>query len=391
MALTVQQLITPVSESEAFDEAIAILQSLGFNATSWQSGSRPYTLVRLIARLQASLSLTIAQIVEGAYLATASGAFLDLLGESHYGRVRVEATATTGVFRLTASATAPPHTISVGQLQIATTPTQESSTQTYRNTTGGTLNPGGTLDLEVVAEVAGAAGNIPSSQALYLWTPLVGATATNPPDATSGTWITEAGIDRESDERYRDRCSSRWSTLSYAATEGAYRNWALEASSSVTRVKVRDDNPYGPGSIEVIVASSVGSVSEAVRQTVEDYINGADGVGRRPLNDVLTVSKALVTTIGFIGTVTVESAKQSETNSGTIAAAVDAYLGELAIGGVVIPPASSGVVPRSQLIALLQNMPGVLTVNLSTPAFDVGLGVSEVVVGSYANLSVVYV
>jgi uncharacterized phage protein gp47/JayE len=391
MSLTVQQLLTPTSESQAFDEAIAILQSLGFNATSWQPGTRPRTIVQLIARLQASLSLTIVQIVEGGFLATASGPFLDLLGESHYQLERVEAVATEGAMRLTSSATAPPHTIAAGQLQIATTATQELATATYRSLTGGTLNPGSTLDIDVAAEVAGAAGNISSSQPLYMWTPLVGVTVANPADPTSGTWITEVGIDEESDERYRDRCASRWSTLSYAATEGAYRNWALEASSSVTRVRVRDDNPYGPGTVEVILATSVGSVSDGVRQTVEDYINGTDGVGRRPLNDVLTVSKALVTAIGPVGTIYVLTGNQSETNDSSVAAALDAYLGALPIGGVIIPPASTGSVPRSQLIALLQNLTGVLSVNLSVPALDIELGINEVVTGIYSNLSVVYV
>jgi uncharacterized phage protein gp47/JayE len=391
MGLTVQQLLRPVSESEAFDDAIAILQSLGFNASSWQSGSRPRTIVQLIARLQASLSQTVAQIVEGGFLPTASGPFLDLLGESHYGLVRVGATSTEGVFRLAASAAAPPHTITVGQLQIATTATQEATTRTYRSQTGGTLNPGGTLEIEVSAEEAGAVGNIPSSQPLFLWTPLVGVTATNPPDATSGTWITEVGIDREADDRYRERCSSRWSTLSYAATEGAYRNWALEASSSVTRVRVRDDNPQGPGSVEVILGSSVGSVSPTVRQTVEDYINGTDGVGRRPLNDVLTVSQANVLALAISGFLYVQTANQTETNGGTVAEAIDAYLGALPIGGVTIPPSSTGHVPLSQLIAVLQNMAGVLSVDLSAPVADVALTPREVVAADYAGLLVVYV
>lgn len=392
MTLSLAQILTPVTEAEAFDEAIAILASLGFNATSWQEGSRPYTIVRLVARLQSSATQTIAQIAEGGFNQFAKGAWLDLLSESHYANTRVAAVNTEGAFLLTASATAPPATITDGQLQFATTATLEASTRTYRSVGPGSLSPGGTLEIPVVAEVAGEGGNIPNSQPLFLWTPLVGVTATNPPDVTTGTWITTPGVDEESDDRLRQRNETKWATLSYAATDGAYANWALEASTAVTRVFVDAENPGGAGTVDVYVASATGGIASGILDDISDYIHGVtDGVGRRPLNDVVTVRTATVASLTVSGVVYVESSSVDVTTLAAVQAAIDAFLGALPIGGTVVPPATDGAVLFSQLLDAIHSLAGVVSVELTAPTANTVLTATQIVTGSYGGLSVVYV
>lgn len=399
MALSLLALLKPVTEQEALDLALSILSSLGFNVTSWHDGSAQRHIVQLIARLHSSLTTTVEQIARGGYNGLATGQWLTLLSESHFENVRTGAVVTRGTIRLTSTSTAPPQTISIGQLQISDTATQTAATHTYRNTTGGTLNPGSTLDLTFEAEVAGAASNIPNNTTLYMWTPLVGVTATNPPVGSTGTWISQTGVDEESDAKLTARNESKWATLSYAATDGSYKNWALQALTSVTRVKVRSNNPFGPGTVDVICAKTSGGITSPYTvvgteaYTIWRYIEGlTDGVGRRPLNDVVSVNSATVKNLSITGTVTVSSAYQNETTSTAIQAAVDAYFNSLAIGGTIIPPASTGVAVFSEIVEAISRLNGVINVALTSPTANVSLLESEIVAGTnYSGLVVNYV
>lgn len=399
MTLSLAALLTPVTEQEALDLALSILDGLGFNVTSWQDGSVQRHLIQLLARLHSSLTITIQQIAEGGYNGLATGDWLTVLAESHFGNTRTAAVVTSGTFRLASTSTAPPQTITAGQLQIATTATQSTNTVTYRNTTGGTLNPGGTLDLTFEAEVAGIAGNVPNNTTLYMWTPLVGVSVTNPPVGTTGTWISRTGVNEESDDKLTERNTSKWSTLSYAATDGSYKNWALAALSSIARVKVRSNNPFGPGTIDVVCAKASGGITgpytsaSTEAYTIYQYIEGlSDGVGRRPLNDVVSVNSASVKTIAVSGAVTVDAAYQATTTIAAIRQAVDDYFNALPIGGTIIPPASTGVAIFSEIVQAIAGLNGVIAVSLATPTANVALLENEILAGTdYSSLTVSYV
>lgn len=393
MTLSLDSLLTPVTEEEALDTSLAILTSLGFNVTSWQDGSVQRTLIQHVARLYSSLTETVAEIAAGGFNGLATGGYLTLLSKSHYENTRVAAVNTQGDIVLTSTATAPPHVIAVGDLQIADTATASPTTQTFRNITGGTLNPGSTLTLSFEAEVAGEAGNIPNNTTLYMWTPLVGVTATNPPNGLTGTWITQVGIDEEADERLTDRNASKWATLSYAATDGAYRNWALAADSSVTRVKVRSDNPFGAGSVDVVCATAVGSITPTQETDILAYIEGtSDGVGRRPINDIVSVNGAVVVYIPIIGTITVDATYQTITTEAVIHAAIDAYMNTLDIGGTPVPPASNGFAIYGEIIAAIMALDGVISTTITTPSGNVALLETQILsVNDYTGLVVSYV
>lgn len=397
MAVSLSSLLTTVTEEEALDLALDLLDTLGFNATSWQDGSIQRTIVQLGANLYASLSATIPQIAAGGFTRLASGAWLDLLSENFFGNTRVAAVKTQGVMRFIASATAPPAVIAIGDLQIADTATATGSTHTYRNTTGGSLGPGGTLDLEVEAETAGAAWNISTSTTLYMWTSLVGVTVTNPAVGATSTWITRAGTDAETDARLQDRDISKWSTLSYAAVDGAYRSWALEADDSVTRVKVRSNNPYGPGTVDVVCATAIGGISGTQATDILAYINSDNGdgtfTGRRPLGDVVTVQSASAIAFTIAGTVTVDADYTATTTATAIQDAIKAVLNATDVGGTVIPPASTGVVVHSKIVAAIEALDGVISVSITTPAADYSLTELQVVDSTavnFAGLTVVY-
>jgi len=378
MSLSLESLLTPSTEDESLQLILDILESLNFNTTSWQDGSRQRTLIQLLARVHSNLTTTVSKIAAGVYNGLATGTYLKILSESFFQNFKVQAQVTIGTFHLASSATAPPHTIAAGDLQIATTPTMiEGVTQTYRNTTGDTLNTGSFIDLTFESEVAGAAGNIPNNTTLYMWTPLVGVTVTNPPVGSSGSWVTTAGLDEESDPRLTQRNVDKWGTLSYASSDGAYRFWAMTIEPTVTRVKVRSNNPFGPGTVDVVCATATGGITALQAQAILDYINGTDGVGRRPLNDIVSVQSALSSNPVMAFTAKVLTSFQT-TNVLLITETIQSYLGELDIGGAIIPPSSTGVVVMSEIIERVMALPGMVNFTANNPV-DIPLGPLDVV------------
>jgi uncharacterized phage protein gp47/JayE len=389
MAVALSDLLIEPTEESVLAFALENLDALGFGATSWQPGSWGLTFTRYLSRMVADVGKVIPVTARSGFIRLATGDWATVVAREVYDVIREAATTTAGEFVLTSTPGAPSHVIAAGDLQFATAPSGDAIT--YRNTTGGTLNPGSTLTLDVVAEVAGSAGNIPADTTLYMWTPLVGVTVTNPPIPPSTTWVTVIGIDEESDERLRERAIGQWSTLGYGVGESGYTVWALEADPTVTRVLAK----LGPsdGDVIVVCATDVGGITSQQEQDISDYIHGiTDGVGRRPINDVVTVRSATVDSGPFIMTVTVASAAQAVTTALVCETAIVDYLARLPIGGLVIPPAAPpGLLIHAEMVAALMALEGVLNVSITSPSGDYTFATDESVGGPIFTTTMVYV
>ena len=343
-------LIVPVDEDEILQQELNLLELQEFPVTAYQEGTVARTLLQAFANVQADAWFALAQIARGATLDTAEGAWLDLLAASQYDETRQPAEFAAGTVRLTDGGGGP-HTIAAGDLYVAT-----SSGLRYRNTTGGTLALGGTLDLSFRAEFAGSAYNVANGAISELVTALSTVTVSNPAVGSSGTWITTLGSDAESDASFRARCRSKWGALSTGSPKAAYVYWAL-SQSGVTRASVDDANPDGPGSLRVYVDSS-GAVA-----ATQSYIDA-----RSPVGSLVTAMSATTTTISLIGTVYVRSEyreraqTQLEANLAALAASTD-------IGGTVY---------RSALIEQMMSPDGVVNVALSSGIGDTVLGASAI-------------
>lgn len=387
--ISLSDLLASVTEDAATTTLIEYLDALGFAATSWQAGSYQRHLVQLGGKIIADMSNSVADITRGGFMGLAQGAWATFTAKQIYDTDRQDGIEAVGKFVLANAAGAPTHIITAGQLQFADAPTAPANT--YRNTTGGTLNPGSTLTLDVEAETAGADANIPNSSTLYLWTPLVGVTVTNPAIGATGTWLTTVGVDEESDARLAQRALGKWSTRTYSAGDGAYATWVLEADETVTRVKVRDNNPGGAGTVEVLCATATAGITGSQITAIENYINGVtDGVGRRPLNDDLSVASAVVANQVITLTVKVDSDYSSTVDATTIEAAINAYLGSLPIGGKIIAPATTGVIVFAELVAAVMAIEGVENVTFASPTTDVSLAYNQIATATYTT-TVTYV
>ncbi len=373
--ISLADLLETPTEDEIAAQLVDYLSGLGFAAQSWQEGSWQLHIVHLSARVAGmGAAASVSAIAASGFIRlAASEAWTELVGQEVYDRERNPATETQGEMVLTSSAGAPAHTITE-EVLIADGPTAPANTYRVVAGTSESLSPGGTVTVDVVAEVAGTEGNIASGSTLYLWTPLVGVTATNPTIAGSPSWITTKGTDKEDLDRYRTRARGRWDTLSYAAGDGAYRVWTLEADASVVDVKVYADNPLGPGTVRIVCKTATGGISGAQITAITDYIYGTtDGVGRRPLNDIVTVDSATLAGRAFEVTVKVQSAYQAVTTSAVIEQVFVDYCADMPIGGHVVPPIAAGRIIESDLVGLLDALPGVVEVEFdSLPLLTIG-------------------
>lgn len=358
--LTLKQLTSEVTEDEALTSILAILVQIGLQATSWQSGSIQLTFMRLIARVWSQASTVVRAITEAGFVKLSSGDFLTLIARHVFELERLEAQATIGTILLTNSAGAPTHTWAAGDLIVADAPTGTANANAYAITTSGTLNPGVATAYTFKAQVAGQKANIAPGTTLYMWTPLVGVTVTNPALLpTSNTWITTPGADVEADTRLMARCVGRWSKLSYANTDGAYRAWALDAVPALTRVTI--GSAPGDGTVNIIGATALGTITTPQADAIEDYVNGVtDGVGRRPINDIVTASPATTVTTPAITVTTYASVSGRQDAQSlddyvaaiesAVAASLLTYIGAIPIGGVKLL-GGSGVVPFDGMLA----------------------------------------
>lgn len=357
--LNLGQLLEPMTEDEMTAYWLAQLASLGFEADNWEEDGVQIRLIRGGARVWADLTSVMSDRTRAPYPSLARNEYLNLLGQYTYKLPRVQAIATQGQMKLTSSLAAPTHVWNDGEIVIADAP--EAPANTWRVDVGDTLNPGSTLLVDVTAEEAGKEANILPNRTLYLWTPLVGVTVTNPPKTGSSTWITTQGQDEESDERYSDRMSSRYDRLAIG-TDAAYRAWALEAVPTVTRIIVKEGSDEFE--VQIICATDTGGLGPGDEEAIEDYINGVtDGIQRRMMNDRITaLSAQVVTTPALNLIVTCDTALSSDVSSRVTAALLD-FFRRLPIGGEVVAPAAVGKVYASRIYSAVMSQAGVRNVS----------------------------
>lgn len=361
MALSLQQLLTPSSEDESLTAILAMLDELGFTATSWESGSIQRTLIQLLARLHSSASNTRLALTKGRYNDLAESDWLSLKSTSDFDNTRTAAVATRVKMTLSDPNSVGPITIVISQLVA-----KDQAGKTYRNIDAGTLTLGGTLTLQFDAETAGRS----NPTTLELATPLAGITAfiavVDP--------IVRAGADAESDDRLRTRNRAKWSTLAYAAPADAYIAWALAASASVTRAWVDDLNPRGPGTLDLYCAGPSGAVPGPVLTTVLDYIEGnIDGIYRRPLGSDLQVFSASSQSVSITGTLYVLPAYSLTATRDTVYDALTELLETLPVGGTVL---------LAELYETIMSITGVRNVHLTAPLVDTTVSAAAVPVPS---------
>lgn len=283
--MALQELLTPKGKDEVLQRLLALLPS-DFAVDDWHDGGVVRTLLELDAQATADMSSAAVNIAKGGFLETATGGWLDKVASNRFGVMRQPSVVAKYRLKLELQSGYGPENIQAGQLWVA-----DASGLLFNNTQAGTLAQGGMLELDFIAEKAGAIYNLPQGTITQFKTPLPGLSVSNEANA-----LLRAGADTEADEALRKRCRMRWALLGRGATADAYRYWALTASPSVDKVRVIDNHPRGQGTIDITIWGAGGIGADVVAE-VNSYVQE-----RRALNDDVRVYAAAARTVTFNAT-----------------------------------------------------------------------------------------
>lgn len=155
---------------------------------------------------------------------------------------------------------------------------------------------GGSAPVRFVATAAGTSGNQNVGNIKHLLVARPGLSVTNASTAT----LDLAARDVETNAEAIRRAIGKWATLGAGWTLASFDYLIPLFAPTVTRWRVRTDNPRGPGTIEVVCANANGAA------TVGELAAVLAGLGAR---DVMTLSTgglsvipATVKTINLVGT-----------------------------------------------------------------------------------------
>lgn len=359
MPLSLADLQTPLTRDDIRPILEDTLTDLDFPVTAWQDESAARSFLETSAALGAVLSERVAFLSKQGFLSTAEGDFLTALVASDYDEDRNPATA--AVFNVTFDNSGGiTHTPGASEVVL-----RSADGQTFANTAALVVTAGADTSVEVRAQAVGAAGNI-EAQSLELVTPLAGVVVT-----FDGSFTT-AGADAESDAKLRERARSKWGTLRVEKVRAGVLNLARSAAPAIHGVAIDDDNPRGPGTVDVYLAAenatAGGSDVTQVQAALDDAFFGNGTVDKLVQAFAApTATQALVATIYARGV----DAAQLEL---ALDAAWEDFLESIPVGGFDLSPGPSHVIPRAMVIAALASAhSGVLAVDLTTPAADVSV------------------
>ncbi len=366
MALSLDQLFTPVDENEALELVLDVFQSLGFTARSWQDGSIPRTIVEYLAKFLADQSVNTNLIAKGVFNDHATGAMLTLFSASQYDNVRDEGVRTQGNVEMSVASGSGPYSKAIGEIIVRDT----TNDIRYRNVNAATLTTA-TSPVSVLfeAELIGADGNqAVEDEVDELVTAMAGVTLTN-----DASWVTLDGADAESDAELRVRNKNKWATLSTSGPKGAYVVWALDADESVTRVGVDDTNALGTGTVGVYLATDTGPASGAAVTAAQTYINT-----QLPLTAAATVAAAteLDIPVTYVATHDPAILSTPAIAQAAVEAAIVAYFVTIDVGGVY--DGSTRVFPLGGIYGAAIAVNGIVNIVLTAPTIDTPMLISQV-------------
>jgi hypothetical protein len=283
-------LLASRSKDVILDDLLVKAHAAGLRARGWDSKRIGRVMLEIEAQTVEAWEKARVAIARGGYLGDdvngPFGAWLDLVALGWFQELRGEALTCEGRMVLTEFADDSLHVIEPGALTAVFGP-ELANPLRYTNVDGGTLPKGGTLALTFRSESSGAAYNVPPGAVSFLNTPIQGVSIANPADPVSGTWITRAGADPESDASLRAKCRDKWGSLGAAGNLAAVRYRIRKAAElfalSISRFRVRDDNPNGPGSVDVYLANPAGPASAAEVKAVRGYLASLKALGTGPL------------------------------------------------------------------------------------------------------------
>jgi uncharacterized phage protein gp47/JayE len=375
MADSLASLLLQQTQAAIYSAALSIATTLGLPVSSWLPGDPTRSLLYVESTFLEQLEQIVVGFIQSGFLDYASipnadgstNPWLAILAKQMFNVDVPGATYAETSVTLTNSGGG---LFDLGPGDV----TLKNSTTgaTYHSTSGGVLNPGGTLTIDVVADVAGAAGSAAATEIDTVVTGLLGVTCSNPAAAV--------GIDEQSPQTTVAQCRAKLGSLSPNGPASAYSyvalNPALTGTANVTRARVYSDSDTGD--VTIYVAGPSGAVAggdvTAVQNAIEKWA--------APLCITPTVVSASAVTVAVTYTIWLYQSvnADSTTIQNAIQTALEQAFAERPIGGDIIPPATTGALYASLIQDVIGDVyPGqTFRVAVSLPSGDVALGNGDV-------------
>lgn len=318
---TLSELLDSPTRREVEAVVLALQGTTENPISDWFIGAVWRTMMKLERHVIHDLvSNALPAMAEGAYLDTTTEEWIATLARGWYEVDRAAATLARQAIVLACAAGQGPHTITAGAHAFIATDGKR-----YISATGGTLNGGNTLAIDVQAESPGAARGLVN--ALAVETVLPGVTVQSAAiDVVVG--VSQYGSDEESLESVIVRCDERFPGIEDVPETDRVEDWVRAASAEITRVRL-DGDPVNPGGVIVTVAGVSGAVTGGAVTAAQAYVDD-----RQAITDLNTVQNASNLAINVGGTAYVPAAFEAEVKAAANAAWI-AYLASTKIGSKV--------------------------------------------------------
>lgn len=333
-AISVQQLLIPVTAAQARANAVTALIAMGIRADLWRVGGSLSTMLTVVTAAYAMFTVLFGQAVASGFLTTASGNWLTLLAQYVYGVTRPPATFASGNLTLTNTGGGV-YNFAVGAAVFL----DSTSKQTYTNSVPVALGALSTQTIGVTCTVAGSIGSAPPGEIDTVQTAMLGVTCGN---ATA-----VSGSDALSDPGLVALCLAKLGSLSVRGPRNAYAFAVSVAVNAITGAPVNINRQTisrssHTGTVSIVVASPSGAPDpEDVAGVVISIETGVPGLqppfsGVRP--DCVTVNVSGAAAVVYSPTITVwANAAPGLVASAleeSIAQSVATYISEYPVGGV---------------------------------------------------------
>lgn len=380
MTVSLASLLVQETKAAIYAAALQVATDLGLDTTSWRAGDPTRSTYHILSNVLESFESIIVLFIGSGFLDYATGAWLTLLAEQLFNVTRTEASFATVTDYLLTNSGGGEYTLDAGDLTVK----NSVSGATYHNTTGGTLTSSGTLEVDLIADVAGSDGSSAVGEIDELVTTLLGVTGSNPNACV--------GVDEESDAELRVRCRNKVAALSPDGPADAYAYVALTpdltGTSGPTRVRVFGESDTGV--VTVYVADADGNVSSDDRDAVEEAIL----TWATPLCITPVVTSA--TGVNVPVTYTVRIYRSVNLTEAEVEDAIADALAELfatrPIGGDIPEGDTTGSLYVSNIIGAIRDVfpDDIFSVTVSAPAADVALANNEVAILSTITPTVLF-
>ena len=376
MTISLSDLISSETKEAILQKALDVASALGLETESWRSGDPTRSLFyAMAARFEEwEAEDKIPGFIRSGFLGLAAGDWLTLKAQQDYNVERRVATYATCTVRLTNGGSALVGLIAANAVTVRNSTTNK----TYRNTSSGTLaaGPATYVDLDFTAEEAGSDSNSAIGEIDAMVTTISNVTCSNTTAATA--------TDEEEDDALTARAQAKLGSISVNGPKGGYYYAATtpelqsDGISNVTRVRVVADSELGE--VAVYLAGASGAVAGA------DVTKATETIDTWATPHAVSVTVASAANLSFAITYTLwvydTISKTSAEIEDDVEAALTAAFADKAIGGDVIPPATTGTLYKDWVEAVILQAvaPHGFRVTLSAPSSDTAMAINQVAV-----------